>query len=147
MWILGLLFFPQIPNSVGSRHTVSASCAVQTVFNQIASWSRQVETQIHCLKTVSIFTYLALQVLCLFQPGYRITSIALMVRIGVYNPQQTSVLVFHYSRKCLLLFHSPLTLSCLSPNVKAEREKENIISPMPDNIFCVSGICVLKNSA
>lgn len=104
------------------------------------------ETQIHCLKTVSIFTYLALQELCLFQPGYCIASIALMVRTGAYNPQQTSALVFHDSRKCPLLFHSPLILSCLTPNVKAAREKENILSPMPDNMFYVSGIGVLKNS-
>lgn len=95
----------------------------------MASWSRQVETQInawHGLKTMPIFTYLALQELCVFQSGYHIISVALIVRLWftalcrhlVWVPMiPDSVLS---SSNTVSSFPYPI---CLAPNVDAEGEK------------------------
>lgn len=77
MWIWGF-FSPQMLNSLRSRrHYISLLCCTDCLY-QMASWSRQVETQkntMHNFQIVSVFTYMALQDLCLFHHGYHIVLV------------------------------------------------------------------------
>lgn len=122
-------FFPQLLNWLGPRRHY-LSCAAQTVFNQMASWIRQVQTQkntMHHFKIVSIFTYLALREFCLFPHGHHIVLAPAMTRVNFLFGQDVDVILYHLhwewrerdsnnTVKSRMFIQFKITL-CVAPNI------------------------------